>query len=86
MITDEICLRLAKLNPTMIKVEDESQMHIGHAGSLQGGHYHLHIVSKCFSGLSLIERHRLIYDLLNDLMHNKIHALSIDAHTSTDNF
>ena len=86
MIIEEIQQRLAKLEPDSIKIEDESHLHKGHAGSLNGGHYHLHIVSKCFCGLSLIERHRLIYRLLNDLMHHKIHALSIDAQATMDNF
>ncbi|MBU6460104.1 MAG: BolA family transcriptional regulator [Proteobacteria bacterium] len=79
IITDEIYQRLSKLKPSSIRLEDESSLHAGHPGSLNGGHYRLYISSPLFNGLPILERHRLIYDLLKDLMKDKIHALSIDA-------
>jgi BolA protein len=36
-------------------------------------------VAPSFSGKSLVERHRMIYDALGDAMHREIHALSIKA-------
>ena len=72
--------KLATLQPSLIKVTDESAQHAGHAGARSGGgHYRLHIVSRAFSQQNTLARHRLVYATLGDLMHNKIHALSITA-------
>lgn len=72
--------KLAALQPSMIKVTDESAQHAGHAGARSGGgHYRLHVVSQAFSQQNTLARHRLVYATLGDLMHNKIHALSITA-------
>lgn len=72
--------KLATLQPSLIKVADESAQHAGHAGAQSGGgHYRLHIVSQAFSQQNTLARHRLVYATLGDLMHNKIHALSITA-------
>jgi BolA protein len=68
------------LNPTDIEIIDESARHTGHAGAASGGgHYILHIVSDAFAGKNLIQRHRLVYDAVGDMMHSEIHALSIQA-------
>jgi BolA protein len=37
------------------------------------------IVSAAFTGLGLLQRHRLVYDALGDTMRREIHALSIRA-------
>ncbi|MCD6026612.1 MAG: BolA/IbaG family iron-sulfur metabolism protein [Solimicrobium sp.] len=76
----EIRQRLASFNPLSCQLEDESALHAGHAGAASGGgHYRLKLVSEKFTGLRLIERHRLVYDALGDLMHTEIHALAITA-------
>jgi BolA protein len=68
------------LNPVEIEIIDESARHAGHAGAASGGgHYILHIMSDAFAGKSLIQRHRLVYDAVGDMMHSEIHALSIQA-------
>lgn len=68
------------LNPIEIEIIDESARHTGHAGAASGGgHYILHIMSEAFAGKSLIQRHRLVYDAVGDMMHSEIHALSIQA-------
>ena len=68
------------LNPTEIEIIDESARHAGHAGAASGGgHYILHIKSATFAGKNLIQRHRLVYDAVGDMMHSEIHALSIKA-------
>jgi len=70
----------AALDPTEIEITDESARHAGHAGAASGGgHYILHIVSDAFAGKNLIQRHRLVYDAVGDMMHSEIHALSIQA-------
>ena len=82
--------RLAPLCPVSLEIIDDSASHAGHAGardhaarigSHDGTHFELTIVSPAFSGQSPLARHRMIYDLLGDLMQTRIHALKIDART-----
>ena len=75
------CLR-ATLAPQDLLVKDQSHLHAGHAGAREGkGHFDVRIVSNAFAGKSLIQRHRLVYDALGDLMDTEIHALKIQAKT-----
>lgn len=68
------------LDPEQLSVIDESDQHIGHAGARSGhGHFALVICAKVFNGKNEIERHRLVYSALADLMKTDIHALSIKA-------
>jgi BolA protein len=87
-IRDQITDRLATLKPSLIEVTDDSAAHAGHAGAhdhakrtgaTDGTHFELTIVSAAFAGKSLVARHRMIYDLLAELMRTRIHALTIDA-------
>lgn len=82
-LIDIITERLQALEPSTLKITDESAMHAGHQGNGGGGHFKLEITSSHFCGKSLIMRHRLIYQILTDLIPHKIHALSIHA-TATD--
>ncbi|MGY0398795.1 MAG: BolA family protein [Ostreibacterium sp.] len=67
-------------SPTYFKLIDESHLHVGHAGAQIGkGHYALVIHSIAFKGKPPIQRHRMIYESLSELMRTKIHALSITA-------
>lgn len=75
---------LKNLNPTKIEIEDEGHLHVGHAGAKSGGHFKLFIVSESFNDLSQIDRHKLIYHTLNELMKTEIHALSISAKTPSE--
>lgn len=68
--------------PQSLDVGDDSALHAGHEGARSGGgHYAVTIVSPVFSGVSMLERHRMVYDALADMMQKEIHALSIQAHT-----
>jgi BolA protein len=73
--------RLTKaLAPAHLEVIDDSHHHIGHAGAKDGkSHFQVRIVSARFSGLRPLQRHRLVYDALGDLLTSEIHALAIDA-------
>ncbi|MCV2357181.1 BolA family transcriptional regulator [Paucibacter sp. B2R-40] len=70
---------LAGLEPSVLKLQDDSHQHAGHAGAKEGGHYSLSIVSERFKGLGRVARHRLVYHCLAELMQQGIHALAIDA-------
>ena len=70
------------LQPTELKIIDESAGHAGHAGAASGGgHFIVNIVAAAFNDKTLIQRHRLVYDAVDDIMHREIHALSIQAKT-----
>ena len=75
--------RLAReLTPESLEIIDESAKHAGHAGAASGGgHFIVHIVANAFRDKTLIQRHRLVYDAVGDIMHREIHALSIQAKT-----
>ena len=64
-----------------IKIDDLTEKHKNHQAYSGGGHYRLIIVSDDFKKISLINRHRLIYNILKKLIKKEIHALSIKAHT-----
>lgn len=72
---------LAPLDASHINIQDDSALHAGHAGNTGGGHYTLTIVSERFDSLSLLKRHRLVYEAVSTLMQADIHALSIKAFT-----
>jgi BolA protein len=78
-LIEEITLRLQLLAPSAIDIDDQSAMHAGHSGNKGGGHFKLTMTSSHFCGKSQIMRHRLIYQILADLIPSKIHALSIHA-------
>lgn len=68
--------------PSHLDIEDDSAAHAGHAGARDGkGHFNVVIVSTEFAGKSLIQRHRMVYKALSDLMETDIHALSIQSFT-----
>lgn len=70
------------LTPDVIEIIDESHLHAGHAGAASGGgHFNVTIVSDQFKGKSTIERHRMVYLAVDDLMRTEIHALGIKALT-----
>ena len=78
-LPDELESRLAILDPLRVVLFDDSAKHAGHAGARGGAHYRLTIVSPQFAGKSTLARHRLIYAALGELMHGRIHAMSIEA-------
>ncbi|MDE2304924.1 MAG: BolA family transcriptional regulator [Gammaproteobacteria bacterium] len=71
---------VAAFAPTELVVDDQSHLHVGHAGAAGGqGHFRVHIVARAFAGLLPVARHRLVYEALGDLMRTDIHALAIEA-------
>lgn len=74
-----------QLHPTELDIVDESHLHAGHAGAASGaGHFSVSITSEAFNDKSLIERHRMVYLAVNDLMRTEIHALSINANATNE--
>ena len=68
------------LRPDQLEVLDDSHRHAGHAGAADGrGHFTVLIVSQRFAGLGTLQRHKLVYEVVGDMMTTDIHALSIRA-------
>jgi BolA protein len=66
--------------PLQLEVADESHKHVGHAGARGGGgHFSVYLISPAFTGKTLIQRHRMVYEALGDAMNQDIHAVSIKA-------
>lgn len=66
-------------NPNNLEVIDESAFHKGHKEALlqpSAGHFKVIMNCASFANLSLLQRHRMVYDALGDLM-KEIHALSL---------
>jgi BolA protein len=81
-VATEMLRRLnSALSPTKIDLTDDSERHRGHGGYNPAGesHFSLVIESAAFAGKNRVERQRLVYAALGDLMHSRVHALSIRA-------
>lgn len=70
------------LQPESVQVIDDTAQHKGHAGHSgadTGTHFSIHVRARCFNGVSHVQRHRLVYDALRDLIPQGVHALAIKA-------
>ncbi|APG46379.1 BolA family protein [Phaeobacter porticola] len=79
-IRDEIeaCLRDA-FAPSVLRVEDESDQHIGHAGHDGRGesHFNVHMRANIFADMKRVAQHRAVHKALGDIV-SRIHALALD--------
>lgn len=75
----------AALAPVSLVIEDQSHLHRGHPGARDGrGHFALRIVSDAFLGKNPLQRHRMVYDALGELMKTDIHALTMEAYDTDE--
>ncbi|MBM3582140.1 MAG: BolA family transcriptional regulator [Alphaproteobacteria bacterium] len=74
------------LDPVRLEIEDESHRHAGHAGARPEGetHFRLTVVADAFAGKSRVERQRMVYAALKELMATRIHALSLATLTPAE--
>lgn len=81
-VATEMLARLnSALSPTQIELTDDSEQHRGHGGYNPAGesHFSLRIESAAFAGKNRVQRQRMVYVALGDLMRERVHALSIRA-------
>jgi BolA family transcriptional regulator, general stress-responsive regulator len=81
-VATEMLRRLSSaLSLTSIELIDDSEQHRGHGGYNPAGesHFTLRIESPAFAGQNRVQRQRMIYAALGDLMDARVHALSIRA-------
>lgn len=74
------------LNPVRLEIEDESARHAGHAGARPEGetHFNVTVVADAFAGKSRVERQRMVYAALKELMEIRIHALAMTTLTPAE--
>ena len=81
-VATEMLRRLdSALSPTLVELTDDSEKHRGHGGYNPAGesHFTLEIESEAFTGKSRVDRQRMIYKALGELMRERVHALQIRA-------
>jgi BolA protein len=70
-----------KLQPTVLNIFDDSHKHANHSAMRGTGavetHFRLEVASDAFEGKKLLERHRMINDILSDEFKEGLHALQI---------
>jgi len=69
--------------PVVLRVQDDSARHAGHAGAQPGGetHYAVLLVSAQFAGLSRVARSRAVHAVLAAEFAGGMHALALTLRT-----
>lgn len=77
------------LQPSSLRVANDSSKHAGHSGNPSGAadaetHFSVEVVSRAFEGKSLVQRHRVIYGLLQAELDAGLHALALKTKTPAE--
>ena len=71
----------SRLKKTMVidhlTIMDDTGRHLRHQHYDGGGHFQITIVSIDFEGVSLLDRHKIVYQALDGMVKNEIHALGL---------
>ena len=74
----EIKSRLTKtMKIDHLAILDDTGRHQKHQHYDGGGHFQIIIVSIAFESVSLLDRHKLVYQALDGMIKSKIHALGL---------
>jgi BolA protein len=70
-------------SPSLLRIEDDSARHAGHAGEQPGGetHYNVLLISGAFRGLGRVARSRAVHAVLAAEFSAGMHALSLTLRT-----
>lgn len=73
--------------PTQLEIINDTAQHRGHTGDDGSGesHFTVEIESAAFSGVSRLQRQRMVNAALGDLPGERIHALAIRARAPDEN-
>ncbi|MEQ1889549.1 MAG: BolA family protein [Alphaproteobacteria bacterium] len=74
------------LAPVTLEIVDDSHRHEGHGGARPSGetHFNVVIVSAAFDGKTRVARHRMVFEILKDLMDAPVHALALSTLTPAE--
>jgi len=71
----------SRLKKTMaidhLTIMDDTGKHLRHQHYDGGSHFQIKIVSSAFEGVSLLDRHKLVYQALDGMIKNEIHAIGL---------
>ena len=69
--------------PVVLRVQDDSARHTGHAGAQPGGetHYNVVVVSAKFAGMARVARSRAVHEVLAREFAGGMHALALTLRT-----
>lgn len=82
-LTEEIKAKIQKnLDAYYIEVLNESMNHNVPADAET--HFRVTIVSEDFGSLMPVKRHQKVYDILDDEIHSKVHALALHTFTKEE--
>ena len=77
-LVQEIKSRLKKtIAIDHLTIMDDTGKHLRHQHYDGGRHFQIKIVSSAFEGISLLDRHKLVYRALDSMIKNEIHALGL---------
>ena len=77
-LVQEIKSRLKKtIAIDHLTIMDDTGKHLQHQHYDGGRHFKIIIVSSTFEGVSLLDRHKLVYQALNGMIKNDIHAIGL---------
>jgi BolA protein len=71
----------AAFNPTYLRFENESN---NHGGPATDSHFKLILVASAFAELRAVQRHQLVYRLLESYLKGPVHALSLHLFTAEE--
>ena len=79
-------LLMEQFDADYVHVTDNSHRHAGHKGIDKVGdsHFHVTVITSQFEGVSLVQRHRMVYDRLKDPIKMGVHAIEITAKTPNE--
>lgn len=72
------------LEAAHVEIVDDSWRHAGHLEAkpgLEATHLTITVVSSRFEGVSLMDRHRLVHEVLKEARENHLHALQLKTLT-----
>ena len=74
-------LLTAEFAPSQLAVINDSAHHHGHSGDDGSGesHFSVSISSAAFTGVSRLQRQRMVIAALGDIPGNRVHAIAIKA-------
>ena len=70
-----------KLLPSTLIIRDDSELHANHGNVKKDEketHFYIKIVSAVFKNKTKIERHKLVYEILNNEFSKGLHALELE--------
>jgi BolA family transcriptional regulator, general stress-responsive regulator len=71
----------AAFNPQALSVIDESHQHAGHSGAHAQGesHFRVKIKAEAFRGMSRVNQHRMVNEVLAQELKARVHALALET-------